>query len=467
MPSADLPSRSATPPLAGTSHGLGSFGAEAVGREVDASIRWCWDHATSQASPLGYGQVVDRDDVPEISSVAATGFALAAWCLGVERGVLDPGEVTRRVRGTLRTLARVPSRDGFMVHFTLSATAQRRSRSEYSTIDTGLALDGAVVAAAYLDDPVVSELTDALLARVDWAGAVHEREGRTLLHMARVDDAGDSYGADSDREGWVGAWDMTAEQLTLYVLAAGSPQVDPGTARKLWAGFERPLGEFGGHTCVYEPGGTLFTYHFPIAFWPFGTDPQGTCWWSNAREATLANRAWCLDRGGQFPSFDAGWWGTSASLGPWGYTVNGARPSRHEPHCEGTVPPVSLVGAALVAPEVGLPALERLAREHPGAWHDRYGWCDAFNLGAGAVPSVDLEGTVPSTWYASARYGLNKGASALLGAAALGEHCVWEAYGRHPWVRRGLQVLGLEPALTLPTRPRSIARSETFEENPA
>lgn len=426
--------------------GLDARDAALVAAEVGAAVAWLWDHAAADPRAVGFGQVLDRDDRPTVTSIAATGFALAAWCVGLERGLLRRDEVVARTRGALRGLAALPHRDGFMVHFAELGTLARHGRSEFSTIDTGLALDGAVVAAQVLSDPEITERTADLLARVDWAGAVHHREGRALLHMARVDDAGDDYGRGADSDGWVGAWDMTAEQLTLYVLAAGDPAMPAELARALWAGFERPVGEYRGHRCVYEWGGTLFVYHFPHAFWPFGRDPQGTDWWANSGAATAANHAWCADNAASYPTFAAGLWGTSAGLGPWGYVVNGAEPARPpSPHCDGTVPPASLMGALPWCPQEATRALRRLAVEHRAAWSDRHGWADGVNLGAGATPA-GREGTVPGTWYAPVRYGINKGVSALLGAAALGSTLVWDAYGSHPWTSRGIAALGLQRA---------------------
>lgn len=415
-----------------------------VEAEVDASIRWLWHHATADPDVPGFGQVLDRDDVPGVTSTAATGFALAAWCVGIERGLLDRADVVDRVRGALRGLLALPHAGGFMVHFADAVTLARHGRAEYSTIDTALALDGAVVASQVLADAEVTELTDRLLARVDWNAAVFERDGATLLRMARVDTRDDDYGGTADDDGWVGAWDMTAEQLSLYVLAAGHPDMQPSTARALWAGFDRPVGSFGGHTCVYEPGGTLFVYHFPLAFWPVGIDPQGTDWWANARSASLANAAWCASQADRYPTFADGLWGTAAGLGPWGYTVNGAEPARPpSPHCEGTIPPASLIGALPLCPEEAGAALAILRDRHPDAWDERYGLADGVNLGAGET-AVAEQGTVPQTWYAPARFGLNKGVSALMGAAALGSTLVWDAFGSQPWTARGIAVLGLQ-----------------------
>lgn len=408
---------------------------ELTEREVDASIRWLWRFSTP--SGPGCGLVLDRDDLPDVATVAATGFALAAWCVGVERGILDRAEVLERVRGTMRTLEQtVPEKNGFLAHFVDAATGERQGRSEYSTIDTSLALCGAVVAASFFDDADVSTAVDRMLARIDWNWlSATGPDGRTVLRMAWVGSAGDDYAEGADDAGFVSAWTMTAEQLTMYLLAAGHPDVTDEHAQALWDGFDKPVGSYGGHECVYEPGGTLFTYHFPLAFYPFQRvrDRDGRDWWANSREASLASKAWCADQAGTWRTFASGLWGPAAGLGPGGYVVNGARPAAHEPRGDGTIPPVSLFGALPLAPEAVAPALRVLRDEHPGAWNE---W--------GATDGVNLEGDEP--WYAEPRYGLNKGATALLGAAALGSTLVWDAFSRHPWIARGADKLGFTAA---------------------
>lgn len=406
---------------------------ELTDHEVSASIRWLWQHATAELDSPGCGLVLDRDDLPGTATVAATGFALAAWCIGVERGVLERDAVHDRVRATLRTLEHsVPHRNGFLAHFVDAATGERMGRSEYSTIDTALALCGAIVAAAYYaEDAALAAAVDRLLQRIDWNWLTDEIDGRTVLRMAWVADREDDYADGADADGFVSAWSMTAEQLPMYLLAAGHDAVPAERALELWRGFDKPVGSYGGHQCIHEPAGTLFTYHFPLAFYPFQRvrDVDGVDWWANAREASLASKAWCADQAGTWRTFAGGLWGPAAGLGPNGYVVNGARPAIIEPHADGTVPPVSLFGALPLAPEEVAPALRVLRDEHPGAWNE---W--------GATDGVNLEGEEP--WYAASRYGLNKGATAILGAAAMGSTLVWDAFSQHPWIARGAGKLG-------------------------
>lgn len=405
-------------------------------QEVDACIRWLWEHSTADLASAGCGLVLDRDDLPGVATVAATGFALAAWCVGVERGLLDRDDVRDRVAGTLRTLEdSVPHRNGFLAHFVDSETGERVGRSEFSTIDTTLALCGAAVAASFFDDPEISARVERLLDRIDWNWIVDSSEGRTVFRMAWVADEHDDYAEGADDAGFVSAWSMTAEQLPMYLLAAGHPSLSSSLARALWNGFEKPVGSYGGHACIHEPGGTLFVYHFPLAFYPFHRvrDADGRDWWANAREASLASRAWCEDQADHWETFAAGLWGPAAGLGPHGYVVNGARPASWEPHADGTIPPASLFGALPLAPAEVAPALRILRDEHPDAWNE---W--------GATDGVNLEGDEP--WYAEPRYGLNKGVTALLGAVALGSNVVWDAFSRHPWIERGADKLGFTPA---------------------
>lgn len=400
--------------------------AQLVGDEVDRSIRWLWDYSNGDRTTTGYGLVRDRDDSAAVSSIAATGFAIAAWCIGVERGVLRRSDVIDRIRGSLRALDQaVPRRRGVLMHFVIPRSGGAARNSEYSTIDTTLALCGAIVAAGYTGDLEIVTLTNRILRRVEWREYIRSSGSRTYLRMGWSDTT----------NGYVGTWNMSAEQLCMYLLVAGHPDVPAPTARALYQDFNRPVGRFRGADCVYEPGGALFTYQYSHAFFPFQDwrDAAGFDWFENSRRATLANRAWCQENSAGRHVFELGLWGSSANDGPAGYTVNGAEPCYGRPRTDGTIPPYALVGSLPFAPDEAAAALRVLRAEYPQAWGP-YGFCDAVGDVAG------------KPWVARSRLGIDKGLTVLAGASALGSRLVWNCFSAHPWVLRGAATLGFTRA---------------------
>jgi hypothetical protein len=98
-----------------------------------------------------------RQDAP--SSIAAVGFALTAYPVGVERKYLTRADAVKRSLITLRFFHDAPQGKGsdaigykgFYYHFLNMKTGQREWKSELSTIDTTYLLAGALTAAMYFD----------------------------------------------------------------------------------------------------------------------------------------------------------------------------------------------------------------------------------------------------------------------------------------------------------------------------
>jgi hypothetical protein len=128
------------------------------------------------------GLVADRAPTPAFSSIAAVGFALTAYPVGVERGYVTRSEARQRVLTTLRFFRDAPAGDqnagvtgykGFYYHFLDMQTGLRFQDTELSTIDTALLLGGVLFCSAYFDgaDPEeleVRQLADTLLGRAEW-----------------------------------------------------------------------------------------------------------------------------------------------------------------------------------------------------------------------------------------------------------------------------------------------------------
>jgi hypothetical protein len=63
------------------------------------------------------------------SSIAATGFALTAWCIADERGWLSNGEALQRIRETVRFVLHHHAHEhGWFYHFVDPQTGERAGR---------------------------------------------------------------------------------------------------------------------------------------------------------------------------------------------------------------------------------------------------------------------------------------------------------------------------------------------------
>ncbi len=398
-------------------------------RELQGSIDFFLDFTNRDPNSAGYGLTVDATKKPNIASIASTGFALSAWVIAAERGLMPSEQALAITRGTLHTLAHnVSHHRGFFAHFLDMQTAKRRGKTEYSTIDTALCLNGVITAAAYFDDAQVRELADEILNRVDWQFIVFEKDGKTLFRMAYNPDRGGDY-VHGD-PGYIFQWEMAAEQKMMYLQAVD--HVDPETARRLYQGFRRDTGIFDGQPIIINPGGNLFAYQFSEAWLDTRAylDPDGIDWFNNTRLATLANRQFCIDHAAEFKTYGVNSWGISAGDSPWGYDVSGAPPALDTPKPNGTVSIYGAVSSLPFVPDLTLDMIDYLYREHPQTW-GKYGFFDSYNL------SVD------PPWYSSAIYGIDKGCSMLMVENYL-TGLIWNTYTNSPTIQKALAVLGFQ-----------------------
>jgi len=397
--------------------------------ELKGSINFFLDYTNLKKDSPGYGLTVDTTKKPGVASIAATGFALTAWIIAAERGILPRERTLEITRGTLSTLLhRAAHQRGFFAHFLDMETGARYRKCEYSTIDTALCLNGIITAAAYFRDDEVSALAQKILDRVDWNFIVFERDGKTLFRMAYNPDKGGDYvhGA----PGFISQWDMAAEQKMMYLQAAA--YVKPETARALYAGFSRDIGMYDGRQIIVNPGGNLFAYQFSEAWLDTARylDPDGVDWFNNTRLAALANRSFCLEHASQFSTYHEKSWGASAGDSPWGYDVSGATPCLHAPKPNGTVSIYSALACLPYLPELTLEMAEYLYSQHPQTW-GRYGFFDAYNT------------SVNPPWYSQVLLGIDKGCSMLMIENRL-TGLVWNTYTNSPLIQNALSILGFK-----------------------
>ncbi|HEX6052882.1 MAG TPA: hypothetical protein VFZ21_26630, partial [Gemmatimonadaceae bacterium] len=138
---------------------------------------WFWE----TTNPTN-GLTPDRAPNPPFSSIAAVGYALTAYPIGVDRGYITRVQAAERTATTLRFFWRAPQgpdstgvsgRWGFFYHFLDMTTGLRFATNELSTIDTALLLAGVLFAQQYFDgptglEPEIRALADSLYLRAEW-----------------------------------------------------------------------------------------------------------------------------------------------------------------------------------------------------------------------------------------------------------------------------------------------------------
>jgi hypothetical protein len=189
---------------------------------LDALQRHSFEYFLRETNPSN-GLVADKSQPGSPASVAAVGFALSAYPVGVERGWMTRNDALVRTLTLLRffwtspqsTAPDATGHKGFYYHFLDMETGRRSGLCELSTIDSTFLIAGMLAAAAYFDhddehEQAVRTLADALYRRVDWAWA--------------------SNGAATVTHGWTPEggflrfrWKGYDEATLLYVLGMGSP----------------------------------------------------------------------------------------------------------------------------------------------------------------------------------------------------------------------------------------------------
>ncbi|MDZ4803703.1 MAG: glucoamylase family protein [Candidatus Eisenbacteria bacterium] len=420
----------------------------------ERSFRWFWDVSDSST-----GLTPDRWPTRSFQSIAATGFALTAYPIGVERGWITRGQARRRVLDTLRFLWSAPQDSlsagvigykGFFYHFLEPETGHRFQEVELSTIDTALLLAGAFTCQSWFDQAVPEEmeiraLTDSIYARVDWQWA-----------SVRPPLIGHGWKPESGHLGY--DWRGYNEAMLVYLFALGSP-THP-VVKEAWDGWIS--GYRWGRFQEQEHLGfaPLFGHqysHVWIDFRGIKDDyirERGIDYFENSRRATLAQYAYALANPGGFTGYGADLWGLTACDGP----VSGLFPVQGQPvqfntywargatfdeiRDDGTISPTAAGGSIAFAPEIVIPVLMSMKRIYGENLYSTYGFLDALN------PTFRFETPVQHGrvirgvgWFDTDYLGIDQG-PILTMVENYRTELVWKAMRRNSHVRRGLKAAG-------------------------
>lgn len=410
---------------------VGAVGSLTLSDEqlLEAESKGCfdffWNEANHDPASPGYGLIRDRaPGNPQVCSVAAVGFGLTALVIGVERGWVSREDAGTRALGTLKTLlCHAEQVHGFFYHFLHMRTAKRYWNCEVSVIDTALAVCGALTAGEYFGGEVAEKARE-IYTRVQWPWYVDPVDQRFYMGYF-------------PEKGFFGKWDMYAEQLMMYFLAAGSP-THPASPEMFYHFARTTEGCGGAEPIIYSYFGSIFTYQFSHAWFDLRNrkDRKGVDWWANSVMASRAGRQYCMDHAGRFKTYGPESWGLTACDGPHGYNgVYGAPPRAlrgiHEGN-DGTVPPCGAAGSIVFTPREAMDALLHYYDKYPELW-GRYGFRDAYNL------------DVKPAWFASDVIGIDKGVTLLM-IENYRSGLVWEVFMRNDCAVRGMELAGVKRA---------------------
>jgi hypothetical protein len=407
--------------------------------------------------------VPDRWPTKSFASIAAVGFALPAYAVGVERGWCTRADARDLTLATLRFFWNAPQgRDdrgttgykGFFYHFLDTDTGLRFRNVELSSVDTTILLMGALFAGQYYDrvdaaEREIRELSQKLYERADWN--FFRSDGRQAISMGWHPESGELIPAN-----WVGY----NEGMFVNVLGLGSP-THPAPAN-LWEQWTSRHAEYwrGEGDTRHVGFAPLFGHQYSHIFIDFRgirdavMRQAGFDYFENSRRATYANWAWCAVNRLKWKGYSQRIWGLTACDGPGDFQKKfngklcqfhgyGARGPMIEPEGmdDGTIAPTAALGSLPFAPEIVIPTAEAFIKQ-PRLF-DRYGFKDSFNPSFTFTEVKSDSGTIDPQlgWMANDYLGIDQG-PILLQAANYRDDFVWRYMRRVPAIRRGLERAG-------------------------
>jgi hypothetical protein len=445
--------RSATAPIGAATTGY--VATPAQNAFLDTVQRRTFDWFWETTNPRN-GLVPDRWPTKSFSSVAAIGFGLTGYLVGVEHGWIGRDQARDRVITTLRFFRDAPQGPqrsdvtgyrGFYYHFLDMDSGRRFQTVELSTIDTGLLLMGVLACRQYFDradaaDSTVRALADSIYFRVDWPWA---RNGAPSLSMGWHPETGFI----SSR------WFGYDEAMLLYALALGSPThpID-ADAWRAWTGGYRWDTFHGQQYVMFAP---LFGHQYSHVWIDFrGIQDEymrgrGIDYFENSRRATLAHRAYATANPGAWRGYADSVWGLTASDGPLdsGFVLAGRQRQFHtywargagtdEINDDGTLAPTAAGGSIPFAPEIAIPALVAMRRQYGEPLFGRYGFVDAFNPSLTDAALRVSQGRIIAGlgWFDNDYLGIDQGPILLM----IENHrtdLVWRLLRANPHITRGL-----------------------------
>jgi hypothetical protein len=394
----------------------------------------------------------DRFPTRQFTSIAATGFALPAYIIGVANGYITRDEAAGRVLNVLDWLWKseqgpeYENRTGYrglFYHFLNYKTGTRYKTVELSTIDTGLLMAGILTCQSWFDQNAETEqrirqLADSLFLRVEWDWAMNGQESMSMGWLP-------------EKGFLTSAWTGYNEAMILILMAMGSP-THPinGNAWKTWCKTYRWDDYYGQEHINFSP---LFGHQYSHMFVDFrGIQDEylrvrGIDYFENARRATLSNREYCIDNPKGYTGYSARLWGLTACDGPSDESriINGRKVQFRQYGArgasslyvmdDGTIAPTAAGGSIPYEPEICITSLYEMKKRFGDQLYQEYGFKDAFNL------TYTFDPEQPGGWFDKDYIGIDQG-PIIIQLENYETELIWETLKKNPYIVNGLLKAG-------------------------
>lgn len=406
--------------------------------------RESFNYFLEQINPSN-GLVFDNTQEDSPASIAAVGFALSSYPVGVSRNYFSRAQAVELTLTILRFFWNSVQGDnsaatgykGFYYHFLDRKTGLRTWQCELSIVDTAIFIAGVLCVKTYFQDNShgeneIRKLAKLLYERVDWQWA---QNGKVVLSHGWKPECGFlNYG-----------WEGYNEALILYILGLGSPTYPlPQKSYKSWTKTYQWENIYG-HDFLYS--GPLFTHLFSHAWIDFcGIQDdfmrQKKCdFFENSRRAVIVQQEYSIRNPKNFPGYGQNCWGLTACEGPgfqtrikdnistefYGYVARGVP---YGPD-DGTLSPPSMLASVVFAPEIVLSALKHMLSKYP-ALRGHYGLKSSFN-------PIFTENGEP--WILNKYFALDAGISVLM-LENYQSQFIWTLMKKCPYLINGLKRAG-------------------------
>lgn len=417
-------------------------------------------HVTNRSN----GLTPDRWPTPSFSSVAAVGFALTCWPVGVERGWMSREEARERTLTTVRFFHDAPQGPeptgnagykGFFYHFLDMQTGHRFGRTELSTVDTTLLLGGMLFAAQWFDgdhpeEAEIRRLTQAIYERVEWDWVVI-RPNRISMGW-------------HPETGFIPAdWHVYNEGMLVLLLAMGSPTHPvPAAVWEEWTSvYDQSWTDKWGPAHLHFP--PMFGHQYSHMYVDFRgihdsfmrakqAEIPGFDYFQNSVRAVAAQRKYAVDNPMGWAGYSADVWGLTACDGPgdfkevidgrerqfFSYSARG--PGDRD---DGTIAPTAAMGSMPFAPTEVTACLKAMKGRYGHGIYTEFGFLDSFNPTLEATQRTLQHGKlVPGVGWVDGDYlGIDQGPIVI----QIENHrsdIVWKYMRREPNLLRGLRAAG-------------------------